>query len=1034
MTKEQKFYKALQDVFIGAKIEGTGGFVNLMRIKSNYYRKIEDILKKDIEAALKNHPKFRDELFDKLYSFFSRYFTESGSIYFNSTPFHNNVYEKVYTDDKDVILFWKTQMLYYVKTDRIFRSLEIISDGFKFYFDVSKLEHKKANEKRSLVFELNKVREDGTIVFDVQYSEKGAKTRQDELLKAIKKKGIAITEEQLERAFRVFEKQSEVDFFINKNAKAFLQEQFKLWSYQYFWEGAKEWSADRVNQLQILKDIAFKIIDFISQFEDELVKIWNKPKFVKNANYVITLDRIFANSPLQKRYQSEDSDNSPFQKGWQSKGLTGYSKLPYNPKLKERARELRKAGNLSEVLLWNELKQKKMLGFDFTRQQIIGNYIVDFHCPKLNLVIEIDGESHNYKVEYDAERDKFLQSLGLTVLHFNDLDIKHRLSEVLESIKNWIEGNTPSSTDDTPLIKGNLLGEDGNPLTKGNLLRIDDNHLGNGNLLERIFSHSNIDKQIKEWQELGIVDEDFKIEDVFETDLTGKHLAKKYEHLPIDTKYLKDLELEILSLFDDLDNSLDGWLIKSENYQALNTILPKFKEKVQTIYIDPPFNLDSSDQFLYRTNYKDANWATLLENRLRIAKEWLNEKGSIFVRCDYNGNWIVRCLMDEIFGKENFRNELVINKSNKQGAIDKRFNPATETLFLYSKIIDSLINPQFRKREKQGGWLEMHSPKENKDYHTVIYEGKIFVAPKGRHWSFAQETVDKLILENRIRVTDKEYVDVYGNKQNKILEYLMSENETIESNWTDIPGYSATTGFQTENSEKLLARVINTGSQKGDLVMDFFLGSGTTTAVAHKLGRKWIGVEMGEHFYTVVLPRMKKVLAYDKSGISKELKTPRQTSSDTPLQEGIYQGGGFFKYYELEQYEEALANCKYEDGDLFNSPLIKGWHSEGMTGYLPGRSPYQEYVFLKDEKMLKALEIDYENNKVKVDLTKLYPNIDIAETLSNLTGKWIKRITPRQTSSDTSLKEGNYEVEFEDGTKINTKDLDYKLIKPLIWW
>jgi hypothetical protein len=149
MTKEQKFYKALQDVFIGAKIEGKGGFVNLMRIKSNYYRKIEDILKKDIETALKSpacagephlsavptaqvdadrHPKFRDELFDKLYSFFNRYFTESGSIYFNSTPFHNNIYEKVYTDEKDVILFWKTQMLYYVKTDRIFRSLPVEFD------------------------------------------------------------------------------------------------------------------------------------------------------------------------------------------------------------------------------------------------------------------------------------------------------------------------------------------------------------------------------------------------------------------------------------------------------------------------------------------------------------------------------------------------------------------------------------------------------------------------------------------------------------------------------------------------------------------------------------------------------------------------------------------------------------------------------------------------------------------------------------------------------------------------------------------
>ncbi len=237
MIKEQKFYKALQDVFIGAQIEGEGGFVNLMRIKSNYYRKIEAILKDDIEKALEKYPSFRDELFDKLYSFFSRYFTESGSIYFNQTPFHNNIYEKVYTDEKDVILFWKTQMLYYVKTDRIFRSLPVEFDGFKFYFDASRIENKKANEKRSLVFELNPIREDDTIVFGVKYSEKGTKTKQDEILKALKRKGIAITEDQLVRAFRIFEKQSEVDFFINKNAKAFLQEQFKLWSYQYFWEG-----------------------------------------------------------------------------------------------------------------------------------------------------------------------------------------------------------------------------------------------------------------------------------------------------------------------------------------------------------------------------------------------------------------------------------------------------------------------------------------------------------------------------------------------------------------------------------------------------------------------------------------------------------------------------------------------------------------------------------------------------------------------------------------------------------------------------
>jgi len=109
-----------------------------------------------------------------------------------------------------------------------------------------------------------------------------------------------------------------------------------------------------------------------------------------------------------------------------------------------------------------------------------------------------------------------------------------------------------------------------------------------------------------------IVDGDFSVEDIIKSDLSGKHLANNYKFLPIVTKYFKDLEIEILSLFDDLDNALDGWLIKSENYQALNTLLPKFKEKVQTIYIDPPFNLEK-DQFAYRTNYKDSTWLLFLK-------------------------------------------------------------------------------------------------------------------------------------------------------------------------------------------------------------------------------------------------------------------------------------------------------------------------------------------------------------------------------------------------------------------------------------
>ncbi|MEM1804746.1 MAG: site-specific DNA-methyltransferase, partial [Nanopusillaceae archaeon] len=226
-------------------------------------------------------------------------------------------------------------------------------------------------------------------------------------------------------------------------------------------------------------------------------------------------------------------------------------------------------------------------------------------------------------------------------------------------------------------------------------------------------------------------------------------------------------------------------------------------------------------------------------------------------------------------------------------------------------------------------------------------------------------------------------------------EMLQAEFEILNTNWTDIQSYSSEWSFKTENSEILLKRVIECSSNEGDIVMDFFLGSGTTIAVAHKLKRKWIGIEMGDHFYTIVLPRMKEVLAgkgnHEPCGISKEVK---------------WQGGGFFKYFEVEQFEQTLRKVKYSPDDIF---------------LMPGEDPYNQYIFMRDKKLLEALEIDYENNKIKVDLSKLYDNIDIAETLSCLLGKMIKRI-----SKDM--------VEFEDGTKIDLKNLDYMLIKPLIWW
>jgi adenine-specific DNA-methyltransferase len=175
----EKFYNLLGEMFVrDSDIEGQGGFINLLKFKRKYYEKeFKPKLEEKVDEILKIYPKFETELFEKLYTFFSRYFSESGSIYFVNTPFYHQIYEKIYTDKEDVILFWKTRDLYYIKTDRIFKNskIKIEKNGkeYVFYFDASKLEYKKANEKREIIYELDEKRTTKEIIyFYVYYPEK----------------------------------------------------------------------------------------------------------------------------------------------------------------------------------------------------------------------------------------------------------------------------------------------------------------------------------------------------------------------------------------------------------------------------------------------------------------------------------------------------------------------------------------------------------------------------------------------------------------------------------------------------------------------------------------------------------------------------------------------------------------------------------------------------------------------------------------------------------------------------------------------
>lgn len=374
----------------------------------------------------------------------------------------------------------------------------------------------------------------------------------------------------------------------------------------------------------------------------------------------------------------------------------------------------------------------------------------------------------------------------------------------------------------------------------------------------------------------------------------GNNIAK-LETLPIDTKFydstFKWALLHELSQKTELDKTLNGILIKSDNYLALNLIMKKWGRNIDLIYIDPPFNTGNKD-FPYKNDYLISIWLTIIYNCLIQGKEILNDKGSFFFRIDNTGNHFVRYLLDLIFGNSNFRNEIVINKTKAKKQIKKPFIQQTESLFFYSKTDKYYFN-QIEIPKSEPKWYELLDfPRPNNQPRKVL--GKTYYPPKNRRWGLSQERINLFEQKGKVRINkDKSYVNCYGDLINEKPE-LLYDSEPLRSDWLDIPGYSQVHKFSTENSEELLKRVIESGTRENDIVLDYFLGSGTTVATAHKLNRKWIGIEIGSQFEDFILPRMKNVLKGDKTGISRKTGAKK---------------GGFFKYQYLEQFEDTIRNA-----------------------------------------------------------------------------------------------------------------------------
>ncbi|GAA6802081.1 hypothetical protein BTM502_07450 [Helicobacter pylori] len=768
-TNEAQFYEVLENLFIGVKIEDKqenlldpnakavkNGMINLMKAKSKYYQSKKQELEKFIGLKCQNNNDLKEELFDKLYSFFKRYLSANGGIYFNDTPLYDSLYTKSDYEKcslkKDTALFYKTKDLYYVKSETNYKDFCFELENMVFNFDTSSLESKKNNEKVDLVFNLKDTdTKTNTLNFSVTLSSKGNQTKMSEILKECSNQGIKLDEEVLKKAFVKFKKQGSMDYFIHKNALGFLKEQLDLYLFEYLFKEMTEFDDKRLNGINTIKEVALQVISLVSEFENELCKIWNKPRFVLNSHFIVSLDQL-------------------------------------------------KAKN------------------------------------------------------YD---------------------------------------------------------------------------------LNKITNHKNYPKQVKEWQDLNLKTTDNLLENEF---------------LPLDTIYFKDLEEEIKNLFSE--NEINGTLIKSENYQALNSLKNRYKETIDCIYIDPPFNTGSD--FAYIDKFQDSTWLSLMHNRLELAYDFLSPQGSFYLHLDNNANYLGRMLLNDIFGKENFRNEIIWRRKQATSYGDKYFGVVSDTIFLYSKTdknifhtIKSLNDENTQKYIKErfvfsdkDGRKYMKSPlvnSLNRPNLKYVFQG-INSPPNG--WLYSQTRMQELFDNNELLIPNDPNARIY--RKIFLDKY---EGQEISNLWLDIsivnPMAIEQEDFQTQKPEKLLERIIQASSDENSIVLDFFAGSGTTCVVAHKLKRKYIGIEMGEHFDSVILPRLKKVIGGFKSGVAKE-----------------FNKGGVVKVYALESYEEILRKIKYEDND---KPLAYD-------------EQYSDLVECKNESYtlnLNALE---------------EMGVDIKETLENLWG------------------------------------------------
>ena len=375
----------------------------------------------------------------------------------------------------------------------------------------------------------------------------------------------------------------------------------------------------------------------------------------------------------------------------------------------------------------------------------------------------------------------------------------------------------------------------------------------------------------------------------------------------------------------------DNLLIKGNNLLALYSLKGRYVGKVKLIYIDPPYNT-RNDGFNYNDSFNHSSWLTFMKNRLEVAKEFLSDDGLIVVHIDDNEQAYLKVLMDQIFGRDNFVGDLIRKTKSTTNDARTGFNIQHENTLIYAKdkyrifligkkkTFESYKNPD---NDPNGPWASDNPSARSGDYYFPIknpYTGKIDYPPENRQWLFSEKRLQDYIdsgkivfrkehRENQRGFIFKRYKSEVRSDYNLLGSLAGAENQYMNQRATkERNQIFGEVEFAYPKPEAFAELIIRASTKPNDIVLDFFAGSGTSLAVAHKMGRRWIGIEQMDYVDNLIKTRLRKVIEGEQGGISKAVE---------------WEGGGSFVYAKLAVSNSVFADRISDATDIATLLTIK---------------------------------------------------------------------------------------------------------------